>query len=665
MHLVLCAVAARRAPSPPEPPPPSGVPDGVLAVVLALVLISLTAFFLLRSRRASETSAGVSRAPAEETYPRGPLVILWGSQTGTAEAYGNLLMREAKQRGFKARSVDLEDYDPYDLKDETSPVIMLMSTHGEGEPTDNAVALYEYMNDKDARTPDELRDLKYACFALGNKQYEHFCAMGKWTQQAFDALGAKALYELGLGDDDDDLEGDFEKWREGLWEALGAGADDMPLKAPQPCFEAVLSKAPVAGVAVNVSAGASLPWLRRAFPKFTLAECEVVANKELTADPSQGSVRHIELQVAKEGKSPYLRYCTADDLAVCCDNGIELAEKAARLLGLSPSQSFTLKALPSAAGAPPPLPSPSTVAQALRFYADLRASVSKPLLLLLAAHCTEPSQADRLTFLASPDGKAEFSTYIQRDGRGLVDLLEEFPSRPPLGALLELVPKLTPRYYTIASSPAKDARTVHLTVKVLREPMRAAAGRTKVGVCSTQLEALPPGANAVVFIRESAFRLPRKEDVPVVMVGPGTGVAPFRAFLQEMEAAATGPKKRTGASWLYFGCRRSDVDFIYKDELLNAVERGFLTKLRTAFSREQASKVYVQDKLREDGEEMWRLLGEQKGHLYICGGTLMGRDVVAALHEIVVKYGKLTDEEAAKFVKQMTSGGRLVQELWS
>ena len=253
----------------------------------------------------------------------------------------------------------------------------------------------------------------------------------------------------------------------------------------------------------------------------------------------------------------------------------------------------------------------------------------------------------------------------QHDGRGLAELLEAFPSaQPPWVALLELVPKLSPRYYTISSSPAAATDTVHLTVKVLREPMRGgAAGRTKVGVCSTQLGDLAPGDSAVVFVRSSGFALPKDPATPVIMVGPGTGVAPFRAFLQQM-AADKGAEPRTGPTWLYFGCRREEEDYIYREELEGHLAAGTLARLRLAFSRAQAAKVYVQHLVRDDGAELWAML-QRGGHVYICGGTLMGRDVVEALSGAVARHGALGPEGAAKYLKEMEAGGRLVKELWS
>ena len=531
---------------------------------------------------------------------------------------------------------------------------------GEGDPSDNAVQWYKHLNNEAVRQPGELKGVRCATFALGNRQYEHYCYMGRWMDARLVGYGATRLCALGEGDDDDNLEADFEKWKAILWEALCPGGGEITC-APTPQFECkMLPGGPPPATAAFLGA---------TMPKQRLRECRVRVNRELTLQPEHGSVRHLEIETGggNGGGSAVLAYATADDLAVCCDNGAELAARVAARLGLAAEQRFALRRVPGSAsgGAAPPMPTPCTVEQALRFHADLRAPVGKALLLLLAEHAKAPADASRLRHLASSAGRDEFESWVQRDGRGLADVLEAFPSaQPPWVALLELVAKLAPRYYTISSSPAAAADTVHLTVKVLREPMRgAAAGRTKVGVCSTQLADLAPGDSAVVFVRSSGFALPKDPAAPVIMVGPGTGVAPFRAFLQQM-AADEGGAPRTGPTWLYFGCRREEEDYIYREELEGHLAAGTLTRLRLAFSRAQAAKVYVQHLVRDDGAELWAML-QRGGHVYICGGTQMGRDVVEALAGAVARHGALGPEGAAKYLKEMEAGGRLVKELWS
>ena len=248
-----------RKPPPPPPPPPSP-PLDVLSVLVALILIlGATLAYRLRTVSASDpapVSSSVITAPPAEAkvstdaalFPRGPLLILWGSQTGTAEGFGNELMREARAKGFNAKSVDLEEYTGEDLAKEGAPVVFLMSTHGEGEPTDNAVDFYTWANSAE-RSASDLAKLRFATFALGNTQYEHYCFMGKWAQARLAELGAAAICELGMGNDDDDIRGDFDSWCSGaLWPALtgaaaGEGAVADAASAPEANFDAVFSGA--------------------------------------------------------------------------------------------------------------------------------------------------------------------------------------------------------------------------------------------------------------------------------------------------------------------------------------------------------------------------------------------------------------------------------------
>ena len=332
--------------------------------------------------------------------------------------------------------------------------------------------------------------------------------MGKWAHRRLLELGATPVHELGLGNDDQDLQADFEAWREGLWPALSAaikggteGAAEgseaaVAFEASQVKSSQVKSRSEAAvafeasfrcrwlpgAVAAPTLPSSSFEWLCRAFPKQTLYECRVEANLELTnpeltnpeltnpeltnleltTNLEGGSVRHIELAcdcterggAVTGGAASQLRYAAADDLGVCCDNGRPLAERTARALGLCLSASFEMLATARGAGMAPPLPSPCTLEHALRYYADVRAPAPKPLLRLLAAHTVDAAHARGLEHLASAAGKAEYTRRIVVEGRGLRELLEENPScRPPLGAVLELVPKLSPRYYTISSSP--------------------------------------------------------------------------------------------------------------------------------------------------------------------------------------------------------------------
>ena len=356
---VPCVTIAFFSKPPPPPPPPA---FDVLSILLALAAILGTVLVFLLMRKSTPASNGSTAkskkgrgARTSKEYPRGPLLILWGSQTGTAEGFGNELMRE-RGGAVTTKFVDLEEYTGDQLSEEKAPCVFLMATNGEGEPTDNAMEFYSWANDEDP-SAEALSALRFAVFGLGNTQYEHFCFMGKWCHRRLQELGATALCAAGEGNDDEDIRADFEAWCAKLWPVLAGGADDGA--ADDDVRAKLRGGLRLSGIEDADACG----WLSRAFPKFTLYECAVSADRELCSDPTldSGSVKHIELACAgkaKDGTAVTLAYAGADDLGVCCDGGQALAVKTAARLGLKPDAAFTLKPTAAADGMAPPLPTP-------------------------------------------------------------------------------------------------------------------------------------------------------------------------------------------------------------------------------------------------------------------------------------------------------------------
>lgn len=265
-----------------------------------------------------------------------------------------------------------------------------------------------------------------------------------------------------------------------------------------------------------------------------------------------------------------------------------------------------------------------------------------------------------MRLLASPEGKKEYVDTVQKPYLSIPGLFSMFKSLDvPFDVFAEVAPKMQPRYYTISSSSKAQPERVSITMSVL-----------KGGVCTNYLAQLRPtkGDRAPIFVRPSTFRLPKQISTPIIMIGPGTGLAPFKGFLQEFRHnwEQNGNKKPTGegARLLYFGCRRSDQDFIYKDELTSAAKEGVLTGLHTAFSREGKQKVYVQHLMANNAKQLWELL-ELGGHVYVCGATAMGRDVKDTFIKVVSNEGGRSVKDAQEYMEMLQSGGRYVQELWS
>lgn len=587
-----------------------------------------------------------------------------------------------------------------------SKALFLVATYGEGEPTDNAQEFAEMMkgkagiiniynsaieaaatedagDDRDAapastaRDATFLHDLDYVVFGLGNKQYEHYNNMGRFVDAALGRCGARRAAALGLGDDDDDLEGDFEAWKDGvMWPALaeqfvarGALArrrGDENGAALPPCPYAVeyLDAYDKKTTVVDPSS------VQKSAKHYVQAvDCPVVARRELRDPSDPGSTVHMEIDISQHMDT--LRYQTADNLGVLPENDAATVEAVAKALGYDLNQTFRL--LPNnttdngdgAAGNHAlPFPTPCTVRECLSRYCDLAGSPRRSDLKQLAPHAGATVDRRALTRMASKEGKAEYKEKIVAAHVGVADLVTRLcPSIAcDLAQFIAVCPRLQPRYYTIASSAAVHPETVHLTQAVL-ETARA-DGKTFRGVCSGHLADLRVGETARVFVRESAFRLPRQVERPILMFGPGTGIAPMRGFLQE-RAHARAAGATVGPSILYFGCKKRSLDYLYRDELEAYAREGTLTELHLAFSREQPEKVYVQHLLARRAAETWRLIHKDGAAVFVCGAVRMGADVDDALQVIIAECGGMTRGEAKAYLDKMAAAGRFVQELWA
>ncbi|CAM9178185.1 unnamed protein product [Ectocarpus sp. 6 AP-2014] len=609
----------------------------------------------------------------EEAAPNDTINVYFGSQTGTAESFAQIIAAEGRRHGFHIDVVDLEEFSASELL-EKGKAIFLMATYGDGEPTDNANEFTTWLkNESGELQSDYLATVEFTVFGLGNTQYEHYNMVGKSTNEGMEKLGAQRMFEYGEGDDDNQLEEDFEAWREKMWMALvmrfgGKGGVDGVDKAVDIPFSVNMLTAAEAACHSGVSETAAA-----SSSKFYWHGCDapVVVNRELRAQaPGVGSTRHVEIDL--QGTS--VGYHTADNLAVLPLNDATTAEKLCAKLGYDPDSFFTLE---HGDNHKPVFPTPCTVRDAFLRFMDIMAIPRRSLLEQLTPYVEDDAEREAMHLLSSKEGKEKYHREVEEPGWTLADLiLERFSSLSmTLDHFLHVVPHLHPRYYTISSSSSVSPSRVHITVAVLEQDR--SQGRLYRGICSSFLSSLEPhdgatvegatidgsGSKCRVFVRESTFRLPADSSIPIIMIGPGTGVAPMRALLQE-RAWQKEQGLSVGRNVLYFGCRCRDQDYIYRDELEAYQADGTLDSLRLAFSREGSSKVYVQHLLREDAAEMWGLL-EGGAYVYVCGGTKMGTDVHNEFNHIAQSCGLMGVEESKEYMKGLHDAGRFVQELWS
>ena len=556
---------------------------------------------------APAAAAPVAAAPANTPT----LTILVGSQTGNAMGVAKGFQAQAEAAGYTSKLVSMADYKPRSIKGETH-VAVFVSTHGEGDAPDDAIEFHEFLGGKKA---PKLDGLKFAVLGLGDSSYEFFCQTGKDFDERLGKLGGKAI--VPRLDCDVDYEDAAKAWGEQLVAAL---KDDF---ASAGTHDVVTVQSGVAA-----PSGAEQMYTKKSPFKATLFESQKITGRDSVKD-----IRHIEISLEDSG----IQYRAGDALGIWFKNSAELVAEFLELTGLSGSEEVKV--------------GDTTVSLSEALTSKLELTLSYP---TFVKAYQEATGSEGLAALM--EDKAQLRTYLAE--RQLIDIVREHPAKIEAQAFADAFRPLTPRLYSIASSQDEVEEEVHLTVAHV--DYEAFGKRHQGGASSFLCERLEEGAEVEVYIEKNDhFRLPENTDTPVIMVGPGTGIAPFRAFMQERDAQGA-----EGKNWLFFGNPNFTQDFLYQVEWQGYVKSGLVDKITLAFSRDQKDKIYVQHRLTENGKEVWEWL-EAGAHFYVCGdATHMAKDVEAALVSIIQEHGGKSEEDAKAYIVALRKAKRYQKDVY-
>jgi sulfite reductase (NADPH) flavoprotein alpha-component len=572
--------------------------------------------FLAAKSSMEPLAANVLSGTASESTKAKTLTILFASQTGNAKGVAKKLSEQASAAGISVNLKNIADYKAKSLKSE-SHVLIVASTNGEGEPPDDALAFHELLHSKKA---PKLDHLSYSVLSLGDSSYEFFCQTGKDFDQRFQALGGKQILER--VDCDLDYDDEVSTWSSSIIDALK--------------IELTQSENSTASTAASTQANTGES-AQSQYDKQNPFSAELLVSQKITGRDSAKNVSHVEIDLADSG----LTYQPGDALGVWFDNSETLVDELLTALSLSATEEVSLKIAGNI----------TSISLKKALIEQLEITQTAPAFISFWAGI---SNNDALKTIADDKTNArDFAANHQ-----IIDVVKLYPGTVEAQAFVDALRKITPRLYSIASSQLEVEEEVHLTVGLVNYNIDE---HERFGGASSYLtQRLEEGGNVKVFVEHNDnFRLPQNSETPIIMIGPGTGVAPFRAFMQEREA-----NEATGDNWMFFGDQTFTQDFLYQVEWQNYLKSGLVTKLDVAFSRDQKQKIYVQDRIKENSADVYEWL-QRGAHLYICGdANRMAKDVHETLVEVVATQGNKTIEQAEEYLKELRINKRYQKDVY-
>ncbi|XP_053940286.1 NADPH-dependent diflavin oxidoreductase 1 isoform X2 [Cuculus canorus] len=591
------------------------------------------------------------------------ILVLFGSQTGNAEDTAERIGRGAKRRRLDCRVEALDSYDVAKLINEPL-VVFVCATTGQGDPPDNMKMFWRFLFRKNL-PPNSLCQLDYAVLGLGDSSYPKFNFVAKKLHKRVLQLGGNPLLPVALGDDQHDLGADavIDPWLVALWDkilALYPLTPGLDIISQDVCLPPKYTLHYLAEDSTHPDDGLLQPTAPRTIAtELHPFSARVVSNQRVTAESHFQDVRLIEFDVTGSG----ITFSAGDVVMIQAQNCPEDVQQFCQLLRLDPDRQFVLKPTESGTSLPALLPQPCTIRHLVTHYLDISCVPRRSFFELLSYFATNELEREKLQEFSSAGGQEELYSYCNRPRRTTLETLWDFPHTTcaiPPDYLLDLIPRIRPRAFSIASSVLAHPDRIQILMAVVRYKTRLSKPRR--GLCSTWLASLNPEQGDVwvpLWVKKGGMKFPADPDIPVIMIGPGTGVAPFRAAIQER--VAQGRK----GNYLFFGCRQKSKDFYCQAEWEELVTKGFLT-LFTAFSRDQEDKVYVQHRIRENRRLVWELLSSRNAHIYLAGNAKqMPAAVAEALQSVLQLEGGLSPSEAEEHLRALERSQRFQSETWS